>query len=285
MSEDISPEQLKAICNVIADTSSGLTKSELKLVLGQCGIEAVDDGYRSNGYTYSPGLNKRDWLYNCLANEMDKSRRYTKFYSFLESALNPARYTVTEKRPQFEHFLIEVNNILLFAGLEIQRNGKLQPVMKAETLDEVDRRVNSLNRQLYYRAIHEEVKKYCNKDLLRKDYYDAVFEASKGLAQRVRDISGLQTDGSKLFQTAFSSKDPYIAMNKLTTETENNEHNGLRELLEAIFHLIRNPAAHTPKINWKTDETKALDVLTMISLAHKYLDECFQVPHLKAEGQ
>jgi len=285
MSIGISQEQLKAICNIIADTSSGLTKTELKLVLGQCGIEAVDDGNRSNGYTYSMGLNKRDWLYNCLGYEWNKSGHQNKLYLFLESSLNPARYTTTNKRPQLEHFLFEVNKILMLAGLEIQKNGKLQPVIKAETLDEVDRRVNSLNRQLYNRAIHEEVKRYCVNDYLRKDYFDAVFEASKGLAQRVRDISGLQTDGSKLFQTAFSSKDPYIAMNKLETENENNEHNGLRELLEAIFHLIRNPAAHIPKINWKTDETKALDVLTIISLAHKYLDECFQVPHLNSSGQ
>jgi hypothetical protein len=97
MSTDISPEQLKAICNVIADTSSGLTKTEIKLVLGQCGIEAVDDGYRSNGYTYSLGLNKRDWLYNCLANELDKSRHYTKFYSFLENTLNPTRFTTVKR--------------------------------------------------------------------------------------------------------------------------------------------------------------------------------------------
>ena len=48
--------------------------------------------------------------------------------------------------------------------------------------------------------------------------------------------------------------------------------------MEAIFHLVRNPAAHTPKINWKVDEAKALDVLTLISFAHKYLDECHKMP-------
>jgi uncharacterized protein (TIGR02391 family) len=52
----------------------------------------------------------------------------------------------------------------------------------------------------------------------------------------------------------------------------------LKELLESIFHLVRNPAAHTPKINWKIDEIKALDILTLISFAHKYLDECHKVP-------
>ena len=37
-------------------------------------------------------------------------------------------------------------------------------------------------------------------------------------------------------------------------------------------------AAHTPKINWKVDEDKALDILTVISFAHKYLDECHKMP-------
>jgi len=49
-------------------------------------------------------------------------------------------------------------------------------------------------------------------------------------------------------------------------------------LLESIFHLVRNPAAHSPKINWKTDEIKTLDILTLISFAHKYLDECRKMP-------
>jgi hypothetical protein len=45
------------------------------------------------------------------------------------------------------------------------------------------------------------------------------------------------------------------------------------------FHCTKNnPAAHTPKINWKIDEIKALDILTLISFAHKYLDECHKVP-------
>lgn len=69
-----------------------------------------------------------------------------------------------------------------------------------------------------------------------------------------------------------------IFFNTLQTESENSEFKGLKELLEAIYHLIRNPAAHTPKINWKVDEEKAMDILTMISFAHKYLDVCCKMP-------
>ena len=64
----------------------------------------------------------------------------------------------------------------------------------------------------------------------------------------------------------------------MQTESEKSEIIGLKELMEAIFHLVRNPAVHTPKINWKVDEAKALDVLTLISFAHKYLDECHKMP-------
>ena len=64
----------------------------------------------------------------------------------------------------------------------------------------------------------------------------------------------------------------------MSTNSERSEFAGLKELLEAIFHLVRNPAAHTPKVNWKSDETKALDILTLISFAHKYLDECHRMP-------
>ena len=149
---------------------------------------------------------------------------------------------------------------------------------KATTLSEVDKRVNHLQKKLYERSIHYEVVKYCESDYLRKDYFDAVFEASKGLAERVREITGLKTDGGTLFDTAFATKDPYLFFNALSNESEKSEFIGLKELLCSIFHLVRNPEAHTPKINWKVDEGKALDILTLISFAHKYLDECRRVP-------
>ena len=270
--------QLKELCGVVAHTSQGLTKSELTVLLGQCGICAVDDGSSRSQWGYTIGLNKRDWLYNCLATEINNSHSLSKVFSFLQAALNPARYTSVDSRQQYRYLLEETNKILLFAGLLIDQSGRLKEVSQAHTLTEVDQRVNHLKKALYDRAIHSEVQKYCVEDYLRADYYDAVFEAAKGLAERVRQISGLTTDGGALFQTAFSQNKPYIFFNAMKTESERSEFIGLKELLEAIFHLVRNPAAHTPKVNWKTDETKALDILTLISFAHKYLDECHRIP-------
>lgn len=274
----IDEQQLKAICDVFGETSRGFTKTELTRLLQQTGIEVISDGSKSNGFTYQYGLNKRDWLYNCLANEVNKNHSLTRVYAFIEKALNPVAFTSEESRGKYEYLLEGVNKALLLAGMEVTKEGNLVEVVQAKTLDEVDRRVNSLKKQLYNRAIHSEVQKYCIDDYLRKDYYDAVFEAAKGLAERVRQITGLSTDGGTLFQTAFSKNDPYLFFNELKTDSEKSEFTGLKELLEAIFHLVRNPAAHTPKVNWKADETKALDILTLISFAHKYLDMCHKMP-------
>ncbi|WP_066633311.1 TIGR02391 family protein [Desulfolucanica intricata] len=274
----LNEQSLKALCDVLADTNRGLTKTELSRLLNQCKITIVDDGKSSNGFTYTLGLNKRDWLYNCFANEVNSYQSLDKIYIFIEKALNPINYTSEEKRDKYNFILEGINKALLLVGLAVTKEGRLIEAVQAKTLDEVDRRLNNLRRLLYNRAIHHEVKKYCINDYLRKDYYDAVFEAAKGLAERVREITGLTTDGSALFQKAFAKNDPYIFFNSLKTESEINEFIGLKELLESIFHLVRNPVAHTPKINWKIDETKALDILTLISFAHKYLDECHRVP-------
>lgn len=274
----LNQQQLKSLCDIVAHTSQGLTKSELTILLGQCGIYTIDDGSFRSQSGYFLGLNKRDWLYNCLATELNKSCSFSKVFSFLQVALNPALYTTIDKREKYRYLLEETNKILLFVGLSIDQSGRLVEVPQAQTLTEVDQRVNRLKKALYDRAIHAEVQKYCIKDYLREDYYDAVFEAAKGLAERVRQISGLTTDGGTPFQTVFSKNDPYIFFNAMRTDSERSEFTGLKELLEAIFHLVRNPAAHTPKVNWKTDETKALDILTLISFAHKYLDECRRIP-------
>ncbi|MFW6028735.1 MAG: TIGR02391 family protein [Halanaerobiales bacterium] len=276
--KNLNEQQLEAVCNILADTNCGLTKSELKRLLNTCKIELVDDGNSSNGHTYTIGLSKRKWLFNCFVKEIKTHHSFIKIFKFIEKSLNPVSYTKELSREKYNFLFEEINKALLLSGLCISQEGKIREAVQAKTIDEVDRRVNHLKKKLYNRAIHSEVKKYCIKDYLRKDYYDAVFEAAKGLAERVRHITGLTLDGSALFQKSFATKDPFIFFNALSTESEINEFRGLKELLEAIFHLVRNPAAHTPKINWIMDETKSLDILTLISFAHKYLDECHRMP-------
>ena len=265
--------QLKSLCELLADIN---THTEIDNYLAQSGIKNEGVPTKTVGVFTQYGSNKKDKLYNSFVGENNKSHNHAKIYNYIERVAAPALYV---GQPEAHKNLVEcINKVLLFSGLSLNQSGKMAVVPKADTLDEVERRINSINPELYKRKIHSEVTKYCNKDLLVKDYFDAVFEAAKGMAERVRQITGLTSDGSDLFQTAFAKKDPYVYLNAQKTETDWNEHNGLREMMEAVFHMVRNPAAHTPKINWKVEEDKALDVLTIISFIHKYLEITDKIP-------
>ena len=143
----------------------------------------------------------------------------------------------------------------------------------AKTLDEAEKKARTIRAKFQGRQIHPEVLKYCRPELLQDNYFHAVFEASKGLAQRIRDLSGVQTDGAALIDKVFSIEKPILAINSLQTETERSEHKGFALLLKGCFAAVRNPLAHGPKILWQ-GEDDAADYLSLISLLHRKLDEC-----------
>lgn len=43
-------------------------------------------------------------------------------------------------------------------------------------------------------------------------------------------------------------------------------------LLKGLFGMFRNTTAHAPKITWRIEEQDALDILSLISLVHRRLD-------------
>ena len=276
--------QVNRISEILADTQRGLTNTEIDKILHFSGLRNVKKNGQAPGVSYRFSETKRLRLFNCFMEDINETGEDYGVMKFVESALNPVLYTTEDKREKYKWMFEEINKVLLLVGMELGSDGKLRKHKKVSSLDEVDKRVNSLRKKMLDRRIHAEVEKYCKKDLMRKDYYDVIFEASKGLADRVRKLSGLHKDGGELFQEAFAITNPLIVFNKLESESEKSEHKGLRELLESIFHLVRNPVAHTPKIHWTTEEDKVLDVLTLISFAHKYLDECIQVPKFKAQS-
>jgi len=75
-SKILNQQQLKAVCDILGHTNEGFTKTELKRLLQQSQIVLVDDGNSNNGYSCTIGLNKHDWLYNCLANEVNTSKSF-----------------------------------------------------------------------------------------------------------------------------------------------------------------------------------------------------------------
>jgi uncharacterized protein (TIGR02391 family) len=194
----------------------------------------------------------------------------SRLLSFTSRLLEPARYV--NRQDEFESARCGINGHLAFAGIEYGADGKFRRITPAQTIDEAHKRVNALNSKFRGRRLHAEVLKYCKAELLQENYFHAVFEASKGLAQRIRDLSGVEGDGAALVDKVFAINQPILAINSLRTETEQSEHKGFANLLKGCFGAVRNPLAHQPKILWD-GEDDAADYLTLLSLMHRKLDE------------
>ena len=190
-------------------------------------------------------------------------------YPMEEYAANP---------DEFRSFCGGLNRILRFSGVEYREDGEFHQVSPTRDLTEAERRARALENKLAPRRVHSEVQRYCKAEYMVENYFHAVFEAAKGLAERVREQTGLEIDGVNLIKQAFERPKggyPRLAINALETDTDRNEHDGLTDLIFGAFRLFRNPIAHTPKILWQHDIEDAVDCLTLISFIHFKLDQAF----------
>jgi uncharacterized protein (TIGR02391 family) len=123
---------------------------------------------------------------------------------------------------------------------------------------------------------HAEVLRYCEEELLRKSLFHAVFQATKGVSERLRQMSGLTSDGAELVDQCFGARSgqPLLQINGYRTDSETSEQRGFANLLKGLFGTFRNPPAHTPRATagWALTEPDALDLFSTLSLVHRRLD-------------
>lgn len=245
----------------------------LARLLGECGsgtdiTRVLDDRGLVDGSMESTKWRRLYWVFLDSQRQFDCGNRVV---DFIQSFLTPARFV--GRSVEFEKQRQELNSILAFSGLEFGADGKFRTRETATTLDEAEQRSRTIRAKFAGRRIHSEVIKYCCAELLQENYFHAVFEASKGLTQRIRDMSRVQLDGAALVDQVFSIERPILAFNTLQTETERSEHKGFAALLKGCFSAVRNPLAHQPKLLWQ-GEDDAADYLSLISLLHRKLDDC-----------
>lgn len=197
-----------------------------------------------------------------------------KVVAFIEAVMNPMRFTDKEEGLH-EKMLKSLNKLLLFFGQMVREDGKMIAKQPVKTLQESERRSSQLRKALSGQNVHADVLRFCRPELLQKNYFHAVFEATKSVADKIRSKSGLSSDGSKLVEDAFGYRPPnfpILAFNNLKTKTDQSEHLGIMNLIKGLFGAFRNALAHEPKIYWKIDEKDARDILVLASLIHRKLD-------------
>jgi uncharacterized protein (TIGR02391 family) len=197
-----------------------------------------------------------------------------------EITMDPVRYTNAAE--QFTIGRQKLNTILAFSGMQLGEDGHLRRADPTKTLTEAQRRANSLYQRLAQRGAHATVLKYCTAELLADNYFHAVLEASKGLFERLRDRTGLDADGVDLVDQALGipkfGGTPRVAFNSVRTESERSEQRGLVNLFKGVAGTFRNPTAHAPRISWSMSEQDALDLLSLVSMLHRRLDQAIDVP-------
>lgn len=252
---------LRAICDVLGNTSEGLTGSEIGQLLAQCNI-----------HDPSPETTKRYRLYAALNQKQKEDRCANNIIAFIQVSLDPVRFV--RKESQFQFFQDQLNQVIAFAGYKIKEDGKFITVSKARTLSESEQRAGRLRLALERRIVHPDVLRFCKAELLQDNYFHAVLEATKSIGEKIRNKTGLNSDGSKLIDEAFGlNNGPLLVFNTLQTESERSEHKGMMNLMKGVFGLFRNPTAHEPRVTWNVNEADAMDLLTMVSLIHRRLDE------------
>lgn len=114
--------------------------------------------------------------------------------------------------------------------------------------------------------------RFCRAELLADNYFHAVQEAVKCVADKVRTRTGLTDDGAALVDRALGGDPPLLAINPRVTASERSEQSGFANLVRGTFGMFRNTTAHEARIHWTLTKEDAEDLLTIVSLIHRRLD-------------
>jgi uncharacterized protein (TIGR02391 family) len=232
-----------------------------------CGIADVD-----------PTLTKRRRLYNAFAQDQNHRQNRTRILGFIRHAMKPERFARSPER--FEPMRTHLNRALAFAGLAVDAAGTLTTAEQARTLPEAQRRAQELRADLTTRGVHPDVLRFCREELLADNYFHAVLEAVKSVADKLRARTGLTDDGAALVDRTLTGDPPMVAINFLRTESEKSEQKGFANLLRGTFGMFRNTTAHEARINWPMTKDDAEDLLSLVSLIHRRLDAAHMPPRV-----
>ena len=264
----LSSADIESVCRVLADTDDGLTGTEIGTLLTQMNIP-------------DPGLGITKWkrLLAALSGQQQRDGCSNNVLGFIVEAMKPVRYV--EKANIFEMRRMRLNQVLVFVGVELGKNGQLRLREAARTLSEAEGRAGRLRSELLKRNVHQDVIHFCRAELLQDNYFHAVLEAIKSVSEKIREKTGLSGDGAGLADQALALGQagmPFLAFNSLRTESERSEQRGLLNLMKGVFGTFRNTTAHAPKVSWNMTEQDALDLLTMASFLHRRLDDAARTP-------
>lgn len=157
-------------------------------------------------------------LFNAVVAAQNRQQDGRPLLRLVAEVMQPVRF---DSPAEFEGHRVAVSERLLLSGYRVREDGKVARVPAATTLSEAQQRADELRSELERREVHADVLHFCRAELLQHNYFHAVLEASKSVAEKLRERSGENGDGAGLVDKCCSlSSGPIIAFNDLTTDWE-----------------------------------------------------------------
>jgi len=237
----------------------------------------IDEQFHNSGLVDTcEGSNKPDRIYYTLKARQKQDTCANNVLSFILGIINPRRY---DNESEFERHRALINERLLYEGIEIDKSGQARVVDKAKTISEAKRRSMKIKEKVHGIGIHPDILPYCESEWLNENYFHAILEITKSVAERLREKSGYSSDGAELVDQCFGlgkDKRPMLAFNTLQSESEESEHKGFGNFIKGFFSMYRNPKAHDPKIIEDTQITEMTEVLVVATIIQNKLDRTFK---------
>lgn len=259
---------VEGVADVLGDTATGLTGTQIGQLLVELNLPDPGDG-----------ITKRVRLRHALLTGQQRDQASNCVIAFIARAMAPVRY---RNEPGLRTLRQDaLDEVLVYEGLRVNDEGKVQWGQKASTLSEAARHANNLRAELRRRGTHPDVLRYCTAELLTKNTFHAMLEATKSVFDKLRDRTGLHGDGAPLVDAALAlgrSGTPRLAINSLATQTEKDEQTGLVNLIKGLSGMFRNPVAHDPRLHRTVTDDELLELLTTLSMIHRRLDAARSQP-------
>src|ERR1035441_1855035 len=145
--------ELEAIAAALADTSEGLTGTEIGHILAS--LKMADP---------TPTTTKWKRLHNAFVERQNHSQNRRAIVQFIREAMKPERYAKQPER--LEPMRANLNRALAFSGIAVSATGDLSAVTRAETLAEAARHADELRADLTRRGVHADVLRFCRAELV-----------------------------------------------------------------------------------------------------------------------
>ncbi|MBB6062799.1 uncharacterized protein (TIGR02391 family) [Thermosipho japonicus] len=167
------------------------------------------------------------------------------------------------------------NKLLVDFCMKLVSNEQLKEgvisILKENGISDFSLKEQDLN-EFNARNFHSEVVKHARKLFLQKNYFHAVFEASKAYNKAVKEKACSNKEGASLMMEVWGCKG-VLKITRCETDTDENVQDGVKFLSSGLMRAIRNPTAHEPALDWPIDKQECLEILSLISFLFRQLDK------------